>query len=47
MGKKSQVKVDLERLFNQLEHCVNRCGGKTTITLTDLKILKDALSAMK
>lgn len=47
MTKHDHVSASLERLLDQLAYAVDRSGGKTTITPTDLEILRDALRLIK
>ncbi len=47
MTKQDHVAASLERLLDQLTYAVDRFGGKTTITPTDLAVLRDALRLIK
>jgi hypothetical protein len=47
MTKQDHVAASLERLLDQLTYSVDRFGGKTTITPTDLSVLRAALQLIK
>jgi hypothetical protein len=47
MTKQDHVAASLERLLDQLAYAVDGFGGKTTITPTDLAVLRDALRLIK
>jgi len=47
MTKQAHVGASLERLLDQLAYAVDRFDGKTTITPTDLAVLRDALRLIK
>ena len=47
MTKPDHVAASLERLLDQLAYAVDRFGGETTITPTDLAVLRDALRLIK
>jgi hypothetical protein len=47
MTKQDHVAASLESLLDQLAYAVDRFGGKTTITPTDLAVLRDALRLIK
>ncbi len=47
MTKQDHVAASLERLLDQLTYSVEVWRGKTTITPTDLAVLRDALRLIK
>lgn len=40
------VERNLRLFFEQMNHALNRAGGKTTITLADLELLRAAYTDM-
>lgn len=47
MEMQERAAVRLERLLDQLTHAVERASGRTTITPTDLAVLRNALQFIK
>jgi len=43
MTKEDHIAASLEKLLDQLTYSVERFGGKTAVTPTDLAVLRDAL----
>jgi len=47
MTKQDHVAASLERILDQLAYAVDGFDGKTTITPTDLAVLRDAIRLIK
>lgn len=44
---KGKAMQNLKILLDQLQHCVDRAGGRTTITQHDCNVIAEALRILK